>query len=84
MAEEMLSINEVEEIAKAFFVAFHPGAMVSLSEVSLSAVGSMNVFSVKGEARTMAPGGAAYAPPILKKFELQVHPTQKRILGYKM
>jgi hypothetical protein len=80
MAEEILSIDEAQQAATEFLVGLHPGAVVSFSEVSLAAVGNVSIFEVKGDIRT---GTEPLGAPPIKKFKLQVHPSQRKVIGYK-
>jgi hypothetical protein len=86
MVEELkgiLGIEEVQEVVREFISTRYSGAMASFSEISLTAVGGMNVFEVKGEISGVGGVEILGRPPV-RKFVLQVHPTQKKVVGYKI
>jgi hypothetical protein len=81
--KEILRIEAVQEAVREFFSARYPGCGVAFSEVTLTAAGSMIFFEVKGEVTGIGGVEVLGRPPV-KKFTVQVHPTQKKVVGYKV
>jgi hypothetical protein len=79
--DEMLDVVEIHERVRKFLTEQYPGSTAFFTAVKLTTVGNITAYEVKGE---LTIGGGEVAKPTKKSFTVHVHPTQGKILGYKM